>query len=152
MADQHVPHHLIGAIDLERHGLDAEPTRVSEPAPDDVGPPLGAGVGHHQGVEVHLMAEVGGHDGGLRAIRGVEPEQLRDVVGRARPLRPPPLQIGGFEQAGCRVRPTDPLQQHRPVFHAAQAEPMLLAPLAHSSNLLGRQAPTHASPAPGVRP
>ena len=66
--------------------------------------------------------------------RSVEPEELREVVGRAR-RAPPPLQVGGFVQPRSGVRRADPLQERRHGSQVVETDPMLLSQRAHAPNL-----------------
>ena len=117
MCEEDLVDDVIGTVDFEADGVDAVLTSVRQPALDDMGNPVPGCVGHDDGVELHPPARIGCDHGGLGAIEMVEPEQLRVVVGRARPLRPPPLQVGGFVQPCGGVSAADPLQQRR---HAGQ--------------------------------
>ena len=139
MTDQHLTEDVVRAVDLEGDGVDPGVPCVSEPALHHVSHPVRRGVGHDHRVELHPRAGVGRDHGGLRATARIEPEELRDVVGRARPLCPPPLEVGGFVQPCRGVRAADPLQQHRHLLQGSRDRPdALLARSPRGTNLRRR--------------
>lgn len=90
MADQH----LIGTVDLEADDSEPGLTGMSEPALHDMGNPVGRRVRHHDRVELHPAAPVRCDHRSFGTTEVIEPEELREIVGRGRSVRPPPLQIG----------------------------------------------------------
>jgi hypothetical protein len=140
MADQDLLEDVVGTVDFEAADVQAVPTSVCKPALDDMGDPVRGCVGHDDWVELHPAARVGCDHGGFRATVMVEPEQLREVVGRARPLRPPPLQVGGFVQPCGGVSAADPLQQRRRAGQVVETDAMRFSQRAHPPNLWHRRA------------
>jgi hypothetical protein len=66
------------------------------------------------------VSEVGDDERRRRATQVVEPEQLVEVVGRARHA-PPPLQLGRLVRTMGRVGVADALQQRRNGIHIVEA-------------------------------
>ena len=130
VADQHLAQDVIGTVDLEADGFEPGLAGVSEPTLDDVGDPVGSCVGHDDRVERDPVAPVGCDHCGFRATEVIEPEELREVVGRAG-VSPPPLQIGGLVQPCSGVSAADPLQQHRHAVQVVETDPMLFSQSAH---------------------
>ena len=140
MADQHLTQDVIGTVDLEADGFEPGLTGVREPALDDMGNPVGSCVGHDDRVERYPVAPVGCDHRSFRATEVIEPEELREVVGRARGA-PPPLQIGGFIQPCRGVSAADSLQERRRSFQVVETDPMLFSQRSHLSNLRRRHGP-----------
>ena len=110
MAGLHRTHHVVRPVDLELDGSEAALVGVREPAPDDVRNPLGRGVGHDDRVESRPVAPAGRDDGRFGATEMIEPEELRDAVGRAR-RAPPPPEVGRLVPPVRGVGVADLLQQ-----------------------------------------
>ena len=90
-----------------------------------MGHPIRRCVGHDDRVERHPLAPVGGDHCCPRATEMIEPEELREAVGRAR-RPPPPLQIGGLVQPGRGVSVAGSLQQPRYSGQIVETNEMLL--------------------------
>ncbi len=126
MVDQYVTQDVIGRVDLEAGDSEPGLTGASEPALHDVGDPVGSCVGHDDRVERYPVAPVGCDHCGLWATEVIEPEELREVVGRAR-RPPPPLQIGGFVQPCRGMSAADSLQQRRHSLQIVKTNQMLFS-------------------------
>ncbi len=88
MADQHVTLNVIGAVDLDVDGFEAGLTSVSKAALHDLRNPIGSCVGHDDRVESYPVAPVGDDRCRFGATEVIEPEELTEMVGRARNAPP----------------------------------------------------------------
>jgi hypothetical protein len=123
--NQEIAQIAVGTVHLECHVLEPQRTGVLQPAAQHSGNLIVSGPGHGDRDQRHLTAPVNEDDRRLRIALLVEPEELRDLVGRAG-IAPPPLQVGALVQTCGRMGASDSLEEIGDGRQVVESDPRLL--------------------------